>query len=247
MAEFRKFEISGKTYELSSEIVVVLDTDVTSSTHVRGAGFVSGYANQNGGHVVGESHIRSTVSKTRNIWYRRQDGSEGHWQVGSDIPVRAGHHLRFIRLKGPNVVKWNGRNDKGVDRYQLCDRVLLGTQIIETGTYVPLDGYSSAGTLWAVHPEKSYFSTSILVWGGLFLMLFYGLGILLWLYVGFRAAAVATGSTAFGVSPELAQKRIQPIREAISRELTLILSEAPTRAALDSQSTTESNALRGEG
>ena len=237
MTYTKKFDVSGNTYELSSEIVEVLDTDVRSDTHVQGSGFISGSSNQYGGHISGASSVSSTISVTRNIWYRRADGSEGHWRADSDIPVRVGHRLRFFRLSGPRVVKWIGRNDKGVDQYQYCDRVLLGAQVVETSDYYRLDGYGSQGNLWAVQPEPSYFSSSVLFWGGFALVFFFGVGLLVLLYWAIRTLAVTSGSNYFGVSASQAAENIRPIREAIANELKIALATSHSVTAENLQGT----------
>lgn len=53
----------------------------------------------------GTTKVDSSIKTARSIWFRREDGPEGRWTADFDMPVRAGHHLSFIKVKGPGLIK----------------------------------------------------------------------------------------------------------------------------------------------
>jgi len=214
MASEKVVEVLGQEYRITSEVVEVVATDVRSDTHVSTSGHVYG----SGGYVIGSSSTSSAVLITRNIWFRRDDGSEGHWMFRFDLPVRVGHHLRLLTLSGPRTVRYAGRDPNGKkDTYEAVSTVGLGARIEETGDVYKLGAFGSDGSLYAVELEAHDTWTDwALVWGVL-LLLFYSIGAILLLWWAIRMANIHLfdGRKAYGISEKEATQRATEIRAAI--------------------------------
>jgi hypothetical protein len=228
MASEKIVAVLGQEYRIVSEVVEVVATDVRSDTHVSGGGHVYG----SGGYVIGSSSTSSKVAITRNVWFRRPDGSEGHWAFRFDLPVRAGHHLQLLTLSGPRTARYVGRDTSGKkDRYEFAERVGMSVRIEETADVYKLGAFRSDGSLHAVELEPHDTWTDwALVWGVL-LLLFYGIGAILLAWWAIRMVNIHLfdGRKAYGISEKEATKRAEEIRAAIRAAYEDALQDAPNR------------------
>lgn len=168
MTTVKTINVLGREYALTLETVVVIDTEISRTSQVHGEGVVI-----NG---FGATKVDSSVKTARSIWFRREDGSEGRWTADFDMPVRAGHHLSFIRVKGPGLIKLPDAIRAGADPLP-APELLAAVSALELKQYWLIEGQAKDG-FGGVACEDFYMSVSylfgIILSGGLFKFVVFG-------------------------------------------------------------------------